>query len=157
MFPKKVKLKKFKDSRGSLVELLPRSINKKFIYSIISKSKKNVIRGMHYDLELKEEKLVYILEGKILDVCINLSKGKYFKKKFYNVLQSGDAILIPKGYAHGYRCYGEKNLLIYFLTKRYNKKNSSGIIWNDKSLKIKWKITKPIISNRDLKLPPLNK
>ena len=89
MFPKKVKLKKFKDLRGSLVELLPRSINKKFIYSIINTSKKNVIRGMHYDSKLKEEKLVYILEGKILDVCINLSKGKYFKRNFIMFFNRG--------------------------------------------------------------------
>ena len=56
MFPKKIKLKKFIDKRGSLTELISRSIKKKFIYSILSTSKKNVIRGMHYDSDLKEEK-----------------------------------------------------------------------------------------------------
>ena len=157
MFPKKIKLKKFIDKRGSLTELISRSIKKKFIYSILSTSKKNVIRGMHYDSDLKEEKLVYIVEGKILDVCINLIKGKNFKKKFYKNLKQGDAIFIPRGYAHGYRCYGKKNTLIYFLNKKYSKKKRKGIIWNDKNLKIKWKISKPIISKRDLGLPGFNK
>jgi dTDP-4-dehydrorhamnose 3,5-epimerase-like enzyme len=64
MNPKKISLKKFVDRRGYLLELLPKEFKKKFIYFIITKSKKNVLRGLHYDKNLQEEKLVFLLEGK---------------------------------------------------------------------------------------------
>ena len=107
MFPKKIKLKKYKDKRGLLLELLPKYFRKKFIYSILTHSKKN------------------------------------------------EALFIPKGYAHGYKCKGQKNILIYLLTKSYNTKNNKGIFWNDSSLNIKWRIRNPIVSKRDLNLPKL--
>ncbi len=85
MKPKKINLKKYKDSRGYLLELLPKKFRKKFKYSIITKSKKKVIRGIHYDQKMKEEKLVYVIKGKILDVCVDISKFDDIKKK--NILQ----------------------------------------------------------------------
>ena len=106
MFPKKIKLKKFIDKRGSLTELISRSIKKKFIYSILSTSKECDKRNALW-LWFKGRKLVYIVEGKILDVCINLIKGKTLKK-FIKILNK-ETIFIPRGYAQGYRCYGKKN------------------------------------------------
>jgi dTDP-4-dehydrorhamnose 3,5-epimerase len=79
MYPKRIKLKKYKDSRGFLLELLPKRFKKKFYYSILSLSKKNVIRGLHYDKDFSEEKIIYVVKGKILDFCINLKK-KSIKK-----------------------------------------------------------------------------
>ena len=156
MKPKKIKLNKYKDSRGYLLELLPKKFRKKFKYSIITKSKKKVIRGIHYDQKMKEEKLVYVIKGKILDVCVDISKFDDIKKKiFYNKLNEGEAIFIPKKFAHGYACFGKENILIYFLSKVYNHKTNKGIKWSDKSLKIKWSIKNPIISKKDKKLPTL--
>ena len=88
MKPLKIKSIKYKDNRGYLVELVPNKIKKRFNYSIITQSKKNVIRGMHYNKKKDEEKLVYILEGKILDVTINLNKGKDYGRIFYNTNHS---------------------------------------------------------------------
>ncbi len=155
MFPKKIILNKYKDKRGLLLELLPRNFKKKFIYSILTHSKKNVIRGLHYDKEMKEEKFIFLIEGNILDVCVNLKKGKNFKKKYYNSLKKNEALYIPRGYAHGYKCKGQKNVLIYLLTKSYNAKKNKGIFWNDSSLNIKWRIKNPIVSKTDLNLPKL--
>ena len=76
MFVKRIKLKKYIDSRGFLLELLPANYKKKFHYSILTSSKRNVISGLHYDSDLLEEKIIYILKGRILDVCVNLKKGK---------------------------------------------------------------------------------
>ena len=153
MYPKKISLKKFSDNRGYLLELLPKKFKKKFVYFIITKSKKNVLRGLHYDKNLQEEKLIFLLEGKILDVCINLKNKK--NVKYYNILKKGDCLHIPKGFAHGYKCTGKNNILMYFLSKSYNVKNNKGIHWNDKKLKINWKIKKPIISNKDNNLPKI--
>ena len=153
MNPKKISLKKFVDRRGYLLELLPKEFKKKFIYFIITKSKKNVLRGLHYDKNIQEEKLVFLLEGKILDVCVNLKKKDKSNIKYYNTLKRGDCLYIPKGFAHGYKCIGENNVLIYFLSKFYNVNNNKGINWKDETLKINWKIKKPIISSKDNNLP----
>ena len=82
MYPVKYNSKFYNDKRGYLREITPRKINSKFIYSILTNSKKNVLRGMHYNKKMDEEKLVYILNGKILDVTINLNKGKILVKYF---------------------------------------------------------------------------
>lgn len=149
MLPKKLKKKIFKDKRGYLLEIIPTKMKKKFIYSILTESKKKVIRGMHFNKKLDEEKLVVILDGRILDVTINLNKGKNFGKIFYFKLKKNDILFIPKGYAHGYLCYGKKNLVLYLLNKKFSKKNNSGFIWNDKKFNIKWNIKKPVLSDKD--------
>jgi len=149
MQPIKSTCKQYKDVRGHLSEITPKKIKKKFIYSILTESKKNVLRGMHYNKGMNEEKLLFILEGKILDVTINLNKGKNFGKIFYFNLKKNDILFIPKGFAHGYLCSGKKNTILYFLNKKYSNKNNTGFCWNDKNFNIKWGIRKPILSMKD--------
>jgi len=152
MFPKKIKRKIYKDKRGFLLEVVPKNLNKKFIYSILTESKKKVLRGMHFNKKMNEEKLVIILNGNIKDVTINLNEGKDFGKIFYFNLKKNDILFIPKGFAHGYYCKSNKNLILYLLNKKYSKKNNSGFIWNDKNFNIKWKIKNPILSKQDKNL-----
>ena len=152
MKPLKIKSNTYLDNRGFLVELVPKKMNKRFVYSIITQSKKNVLRGMHFNKKQDEEKLVYILDGKILDVTINLNKGKNFGKIFYNRLKKSDILFIPKGFAHGYLCLDKKNTILYLLNKKYSSKNNSGFFWKDKKFKIKWGIIKPILSSKDKNL-----
>ena len=154
MYPKRIKLKKYKDSRGFLLELLSKRFKKKFYYSILSLSKKNVIRGLHYDKDFSEEKIIYVVKGKILDFCINLKKKKYKKISSF-LLKEGDSIYIPGGFAHGYRALNKENIILYFLSKTYNSKKKKGIKWNDKILNIPWKIKRPIISRNDKNLPSI--
>jgi len=149
MRPFKSTSKQYKDIRGCLSEITPKKINKKFSYSILTESKKNVIRGMHFNKVMNEEKLLFILKGKILDVTINLNKGKNFGKIFYFNLKKNDILFIPKGFAHGYLCLGEKNTILYLLNKKYSNKNNTGFCWNDKNFNIKWGIKKPILSMKD--------
>ena len=117
MKPVKFISKLFKDTRGYLTEITPKKINKKFSYSILTESKKNVIRGMHFNKKMNEEKLVFILKGRMLDITINLNKGKNFGKIFYYNLKKNDILFIPKGYAHGYLCLDKKNTILYLLNK----------------------------------------
>ena len=157
MLPKKIKKKIFKDKRGFLLEIIPKNLNKKFIYSILTESKKNVLRGMHFNKKMNEEKLVIILDGNIRDVTINLNKGKNFGKIFYFNLKKNDILFIPRGYAHGYHCKSNKNTVLYLLNKKYSKLNNSGFIWNDKNFKIKWNVTNPILSKQDKDLKKYKK
>lgn len=149
MRPIKSTCKQYKDIRGHLSEITPKKINKKFSYSILTESKKDVIRGMHFNKVMNEEKLLFILKGKILDVTINLNKGKNFGKIFYFKLKKNDILFIPKGFAHGYLCLGKKNTILYLLNKKYSNKNNTGFCWNDKNFNIKWGIKKPILSMKD--------
>ena len=149
MRPIKSTCKQYKDIRGHLSEITPKKINKKFSYSILTESKKDVIRGMHFNKVMNEEKLLFILKGKILDVTINLNKGKNFGKIFYFNLKKNDILFIPKGFAHGYLCLGKKNTILYLLNKKYLNKNNTGFCWNDKNFNIKWGIKKPILSMKD--------
>ena len=147
--PIKFKIKKFSDTRGFLGELHSKKrINLNFNHSIISSSKKNVIRGLHFRTK-PEYKILYIVKGKIKDFCFDLKKKKI--NKF--LLKENDCLLIPPGYAHGYECHGKENIVIYFLSWPYNPKLESGILWKDKDLNIKWSIKKPIISEKDKNLP----
>ena len=152
MIPTKFKSKLYKDNRGYLKEITPLKIKKKFIYSILTNSKKNVLRGMHFHKKFEEEKLVYVLDGKILDVTVNMNKGKNFGKIYYNMLKKNEVLFIPKGYAHGYLCLNNNNKVLYLLTKKFSKKNSTGFLWNDKKFKINWKIKNPILSSKDKNL-----
>ena len=152
MKPQKIKGTQYKDKRGFLIEVVPKKIKKKFIYSIITESKKNVLRGMHFNKKKSEEKLVYILDGKILDITINLNKGKNFGEIFYNRLKKNDILLIPRGFAHGYLCLESKNTILYLLNKKYTPKNNSGFFLKNKKFDIKWGIKKPILSTKDKKL-----
>jgi len=152
MKPIKFKIKLYKDNRGYLKEIIPLKLKKKFIYSILTNSKKNVIRGMHYDKRLEEEKLVHVLNGKIVDVTVNLIKGKDFGQIHYNIIKKDELLFIPRGFAHGYLCLGKNNTILYLLTKKFSKKNNAGFLWNDKRFNINWKIKNPILSVKDKNL-----
>tara|TARA_B100000674_G_scaffold499018_1_gene541062 strand:- start:3330 stop:3857 length:528 start_codon:yes stop_codon:yes gene_type:complete len=152
--PVKINQKKFFDSRGYFQEIF---LNKKFNLNIkftaIAKSKKNVIRGLHFQIKNQQTKLLHVTEGKIIDVVINLKKkSKNFGKVSKFFLYEGDMLFIPKHYGHGYECLSNKCTVLYHLEKYRNAKYESGIIFNDKKVKSKWITKKPILSKRDQSL-----
>jgi len=149
--PYLIKKKKFSDKRGYFQELfLQKEIKIKIKFTALANSKKNVIRGMHFQLRNKQTKIISVISGKILDVAINLKKNsKEFGKIYYYILNEGDTVFIPNHYAHGYECLSKKASIIYHLDNYRDAKNESGIPFNDKDLKIRWKTKKPVISERD--------
>ena len=150
--PFKFNIIKFNDARGFLGELhSKKKINLNFNHSIISSSKKNVIRGLHFRKK-PEYKILCIIKGEIKDFCINLKT----KKIFEFTLKEYQCLMIPPGYAHGYECYKKENIVIYFLSWPYNHKLQSGVYFKDKNLNIKWTIKKPILSKRDKNLSSFN-
>jgi dTDP-4-dehydrorhamnose 3,5-epimerase len=149
--PYLIKKRKFSDKRGYFQELfLQKEIKIKIKFTALANSKKNVIRGMHFQLRNKQTKIISVISGKILDVAINLKKNsKEFGKIYYYILNEGDTVFIPNHYAHGYECLSKKASIIYHLDNYRDAKNESGIPFNDKDLKIRWKTKKPVISERD--------
>ena len=150
-----IKRDNYFDKRGNLSEIFNKKfLDKNFIYDYYSSSKKNVIRGLHYQFKNQQEKFITVLNGKIFDVCLDLRKKSKTFGKFFSIILSKDnntSIFIPKGFAHGY-CVLENNSIVYYKnSKLYFDNEQSGILWNDPTLKIKWPIKKPIISKKDLK------
>jgi len=146
-----IRKKKYKDKRGFFQEIfLKKEIKLNTNFTAIAKSKKNVIRGLHFQLKNKQTKLIYVALGEILDVAINLKKkSRDFGKVYYSILREGDMILIPNYCAHGYECLSKKSIVLYHLDKYRDSNNENGLKHNDKFLKIKWKTKKPILSKRD--------
>jgi len=142
------------DDRGYFRETFKNNLfeNKKFIFWCMSKSKKNVLRGLHLQTKNQQDKFVSVIKGKIFDVALDLrSRSKTYGQKFSIILsdKNSTSLFIPAGFAHGFCGLDNENLVFYGCTNYQSKKNEIGILWNDRSLKIKWPVKKPIISKKD--------
>ena len=142
------------DKRGYFRETFKNSFfkNKNFIFWCVSKSKKNVLRGLHLQKKFQQDKLVSVIKGKIFDVAVDLRKKSKTYGKHYSITLSeknSASLFIPAGFAHGFCGLENDNLVFYGCTNYRSKKDEVGILWNDDSLKIKWPIKKPIISGKD--------
>ena len=150
-----IQQKKFMDSRGSLRETYRKKIIKwdNLIFDYATISKKNVLRGFHFNSKYPQAKFVTVLKGKILDYVLDLrKKSKTFGKSFSIVLseKNSKSLYIPEGFAHAYYSMSKTNIIYYKLSKYYKPKYENGIFWNDKKLKLKWPTNKPILAKRDL-------
>ena len=107
---------------------------------------------MHFQLKHKQTKIITVLSGKIMDISINLKKNsKHFGKKYYFLMEEGQSVYIPNFFAHGYECLSATATILYHLDNYRDPKNESGLPYNDKDLKIKWRTNNPILSPRDKK------
>ncbi len=148
-----IKKETYNDYRGFLRELYKeKSLSKKFIFDILSSSKKNVIRGLHLQKNNSQGKYVTVLKGKAFDVAVDLRKNSKTFGKHVSIILSSDqniSFYIPEGFAHGF-CALENNTIVHYKCTKYrDAKTEIGIIWNDPNLNIKWPIKKPIISRKD--------
>ena len=154
-----IKQKNNTDNRGSLRETFNKKLlNKKFVFEYCTTSKKNILRGFHFQTKFQQSKFVNVLKGKILDVVIDLRKNsKTFGKSFKIILSQKNAtsLYIPRGFAHAYLSYDVENIIYYKLDNFYKPKFEDGIIFDDRQLKIKWPKLKIVISKKDKKLRTL--
>ena len=148
-----LKGKKFSDSRGWLREVFKRNyFNKNNIFTIVSKSKKNVLRGLHLQKKNSQDKLITVLKGKILDVAVDLrTNSKTFGKHHRIILSdtNSKSFFVPRGFAHGILGLDKENIILYTCTNYRDKNSEVGIKYNDKILNIKWPVKNPIISSKD--------
>ena len=152
-----IQQKKHGDSRGNLRETYIKKIIRwnDLIFDYATTSKKNVLRGFHFQSKFKQAKFVTVIKGKILDYVLDLrKKSKTFGKSFSIILSENNckSLYIPEGFAHAYYSFANINIIYYKLSNYYHPKYEDGILWNDKSLKFKWPSKKLIISPKDKKL-----
>ena len=151
-----VQQKNIGDSRGYLRETFRKKIIKwnKLVFDYSTSSKKNVLRGFHFNTKFPQAKYVTVLKGKILDYVIDLrKKSKTFGKSYSIILSDVNckSLYIPEGFAHAYYSFSKTNIIYYKLSKYYYPKYESGIVWDDKTIKAKWPTKKPILAARDKK------
>ena len=142
-----------KDNRGFFKEISKKKVLKKnLVFDCLSRSKKNTIRGLHFQKTHPQGKLITVVEGEIIDVAVDLRKksktfGQHVAIKIkYN---SNFSIYIPEGFAHGFACLSKKCTLYYRCTNYRHKQSESTLRWNDPALKINWLVKNPILSKKD--------
>lgn len=152
------------DERGVLIK--PYSILEKrydglqiqfqeIYYSI---SKKNVIRGMHFQIPpFEHTKMIYLTRGRVLDVLLDLRKSSmtYLKYESFELEAHKYLLIIPPGVAHGFLSLEDYSTIVYNQTSPYSKEHDFGILWN--SFGFDWGISDPIMSERDISFPQLAK
>ena len=144
----------YKDNRGYFRELfLQKHFNERFPFDVMSYSKKNVLRGLHYQIKKPQAKLVSVSNGAVYDVIVDLRVSSPTFKNWFGVTLSSTnkkLLWIPIGCAHGFYVLSNSADLVYKTTELYFPKYERCIKWNDEDLSIKWNINNlPILSSRD--------
>lgn len=158
----------FEDSRGYFFESFNQNIFNKlvgvdvnFIQDNESFSKKGTLRGLHFQKgKYAQAKLVRVIKGCVLDIAVDIRKDSVTFGDYVAIELSEDnkrQLYIPRGFAHGFIVLSDTAIFSYKCDNFYNKESEGGIIYNDESLKIDWKLNKEklIISEKDLLLPKL--
>ena len=155
-----LKTKIFKDYRGSLKEVFQnRVLKKNFVFDVMSKSKKKVLRGLHIQTKNAQAKLITVTHGKIFDVAVDLRNKSPTFGKYYSLIISENSdfsFYIPEGFAHGFLCLSKKCTVNYKCSTYRDIKSEKTLKWNDETLNIKWPIKEPILSTKDKKGKDLN-
>ena len=155
----------FEDERGYFFESYKAPIFKNndlpinFVQDNEVKSTKGVLRGLHYQFNRPQGKLVRVISGSILDVAVDIRKGSptFGQSEIVHLTAENNKMLyIPEGFAHGYLVTSSESIVVYKCTDIYNPNDQFGIIWNDKTIGVDWMYDSPILSEKDLMLPALN-
>ena len=123
------------------------------------KSTKGVLRGLHYQLNNPQGKLVRAVMGTIIDVAVDIRVGSptFGRSEMVELSEENKKMLyVPEGFAHGYLVKSKESIVIYKCTNFYDINDEFGIKWNDKILNLNWNFSNPIISERDSNMPSLN-
>lgn len=156
--------KVFGDNRGYFMETYnekdfkENGLNYTFVQDNQSKSKKGVLRGLHFQKKFPQAKLVRVLEGEVYDVAVDLRKNSSTYGKYVGVILSSEnkkMLMIPRGFAHGFIVLSETATFTYKCDEFYHPEDEGGIMWNDPDIKIEWPFDEVILSEKDKKHPSL--
>ncbi|ADK13617.1 dTDP-4-dehydrorhamnose 3,5-epimerase [Clostridium ljungdahlii DSM 13528] len=157
----------FGDNRGYFMETYnynefkASGLDMVFVQDNQSKSKKGVLRGLHFQKNYSQGKLVRVVKGKVFDVAVDLRDGSSTYGKWVGVTLSEEnkkQFYIPKGFAHGFLVLSDEAEFCYKCTEFYHPEDEGGIIWNDTDINIKWPlegIDNIIFSEKDKLWPTL--
>ena len=149
----------FTDQRGYFLE----RFNKKIFHQAAgyeldlfqqneSLSSKGIVRGLHYQLNNTQGKLVSVIEGSIIDVAVDIRENSKTFGEHFVVPLDGKAkqlLWIPKGYAHGFSVISDQAIISYLVDSPYDQESEQTIIWSDPALGINWGLEEPVVSQKD--------
>lgn len=157
----------FGDARGYFMEsytekdFVAGGITCKFVQDNQSKSRKGVLRGLHYQTEHSQSKLVRVISGEVFDVAVDLRKDSETYGKWVGVLLSAEnkkQFFIPKGFAHGFVVLSDEAEFCYKCDDYYHPEFEAGLMWNDPDIGIDWPIpydVEVLLSEKDKKHPSI--
>ena len=150
----------FDDSRGYFFESFSKKkfeengLTAEFVQDNISKSTKNTVRGLHYQVgESAQGKLCSVLKGRVLDVAVDIRFGSPTFGIYFGIELSEHnkkQLWIPAGFAHGFSVLSFEAIFHYKCTAFYNKDDERSILYNDPEINIDWRVENPVVSEKDL-------
>lgn len=158
--------KVFGDNRGYFMETYNEQefknngVEYNFVQDNQSKSKKGVLRGLHFQKTHPQAKLVRVLEGEVFDVAVDLRKGSKTYGKWVGVILSEEnkkQFMIPRGFAHGFVVLSETAVFAYKCDDFYHPEDEGGIMWNDPDINIEWPYKGELLLSEKDKVHPLLK
>ena len=153
--------KVFGDERGYFVETYNKQefaangLDMEFVQDNQSKSKKGVLRGLHFQKQHPQGKLVRVLSGEVFDVAVDIRKGSDTYGKWFGVVLSEENMkqfYVPAGFAHGYYVLSDTAVFSYKCTDFYHPEDEGGILWNDPEIGIQWPVedgVEVVLSEKD--------
>jgi len=154
----------FRDPRGSFMETYHarkfrlQGLPEVFVQDNHSRSTRGVLRGLHYQLEHPQGKLVRVVSGEVIDVAVDIRRGSPFFGKWVGAVLSEDNLkqmYIPPGFAHGFCVLSERADVLYKCTDFYTPGDEYGIAWDDPDIGIKWPTLDYALSDKDRRYPRL--
>jgi len=149
----------FSDSRGFFVELFKSSdfqangVTTNFVQVNNSRSQKNVLRGLHYQMAPKPQaKLISVVHGEIFDVAVDIRRGSPTYGKWTGERLSAinkRMLFVPEGFAHGFCVLSDEAEVIYYCSREYAPDLERSILWNDPTIAIDWPVKEPVLSIKD--------
>ena len=161
-----IKPRVFEDSRGFFLETYNQDryaqhgIDVNFVQDNYSRSTRGILRGMHYQIKQGQDKLVWVPQGEVFDVVVDLRKDSpTFGQWDGYVLSSKNKrqLFVPTGFAHGYCVTSDTADFMYKCSNFYYPEDEGGFIWNDPKVGIQWPIEDPVLSEKDQNYPTLEK
>jgi dTDP-4-dehydrorhamnose 3,5-epimerase len=155
----------YKDGRGFFLETFHEQrykelgIKNHFVQDNLSFSSKGILRGLHFQYQHPQAKLVQVLSGEVFDVAVDIRQGSPTFGKWFGLLLSQDNLfqmLIPEGFAHGYCVISETAIFAYKCSDFYSPIDEGGLLWSDPDIGIEWPVSNPVLSQKDSRLPLLS-
>ncbi len=154
----------FGDARGWFLETwratryAAHGIPETFVQDNVSRSARDVLRGLHCQHPQAQGKLVTVLEGKVFDVAVDIRRGSPTFGRWVGVTLSGERknqLYIPEGFAHGFCVTSDTALFLYKCTRPYSPDTEFSLAWNDPDIGIRWPVDTPRLSDKDRAAPRL--
>jgi dTDP-4-dehydrorhamnose 3,5-epimerase len=154
----------FGDERGFFLETWSQQryqeagITAHFVQDNLSFSRHGVLRGLHFQNPQAQGKLVYVLQGEVFDVAVDIRRGSPTFGQWHSIILSGEnkrQFWVPAGFAHGFCVTSETAMFAYKCTELYAPQHEKAIRWDDPGLAIDWPIHTPQVSDKDRVAPLL--